>query len=163
MSDGLWNSGLGRESTQQAELSRHRLLRINLSATLFPGDASGLGQQSPNASTEDMGPHFVLSAVTPDNSHCYGFEFCLFAVGPTSTFATAPFEVTIWALIGTSVIQNSVGSGLPVWAAMATATVGYNELFHSFDVNACAIRFQIEDSAEDQAASRSVIIALSEL
>lgn len=165
--DGQWNAGPAVEATTQAELSRHRLLRVNLSFNKEPGDASNNAQEDPNGigpgNDNDGGPHFILSSVTPDNSHCYGFEFVLFTQGITPA-ATAPFTVTVWELIGNTQLADPAVATVPIWAALLPVTpVGINELWHTFDVNACAIRFQIVDEDEDQNASRSVVIGLAEL
>lgn len=147
-------------------MSKHRLLRVNLSdaGLMAAGDASSYGSTTPLSINDGVqgGPHFVLSSVTPDNSHCYGFEFGLFAEG-LANLATGPFDVTVWVLIGNSPRMDQTAVLIPMWMAMDTVSVGYNEAFHSFDVNASAIRFQIVDDVPDTTVSRSVIIALAEL
>jgi hypothetical protein len=173
--DGLWNAGIFNEQTKQQQLSRHRLLRINLSTTglILPGDASSYGGLSPvdvsgaplTAAFLGTGPHFVLSQETPDGSHTYGMEFCISTIEtiPIANRATPPYTVTVWALVGTSVIRSATGSFSPIWAALAPVTVANNELFHTFDINASAIRFQIVDARADQTTAKSVLIAMSEL
>ncbi len=163
--DGLWNAGKLREQTQQAELTKHRLLRVNISTLGLtePGDASSAASANPTGILiADGGPHFIMSPLTPDNSKTYGFEFCLSTIG-ISPSATGPFTVTIWALVGTSTVQDQVSNLFPTWAALSSSTVAVNELWHSFDVNAAALRFQIESADADQSASHSVMIAFSEL
>lgn len=165
--DGKWNSGLGQETNRQAELSRHRLLRVGLSTTglVLPGDASGYAGTIPTSiPTIDGGPHFVMSSRTPDNSHAYGFEFCITNRNFSTQSGTAPFEITVWELIGNTIIADQNAPFIPVWASFLPVTgVNYNELYHSFDCNATALRFEIDDAAADQTVARSVMIAFCEL
>jgi len=166
--DGHWSAELFQEFTLQGQLSKHRLLRVNLSnvpGTLAPGDESGQAVVAPNAITlGDGGPHFIMSSESPDNSHSYGFEWALSVRGVSNSAGNGPFTVTVWEMIGTSTRNDPAGAlTLPIWAAMApNAAVLTEQLFHSFDVNATAIRFQIDDGAA-VGLNRSVIIAFCEL
>jgi len=166
--DGHWNAGLYNEFTQQGQLSKHRLLRVNLSnvnGTLAPGDESGQAVSAPPTILDgDGGPHFIMSSETPDNAHAFGFEWALSVRGVSNSAGNGPFTVTIWEMIGTSTRNDPAGVLIvPIWAAMTpNAGVLVEQLFHSFDVNATAIRFQIDDGAA-VAGNRSVIIAFCEL
>ena len=165
--DGKWNSGLLQEHTSQGKLSRHRLLRVNLSnlaGVVADGDASGLASANPTGIlTSDGGPHFIMSARTPDESHAYGFEFFLSTLG-IATPATPTYTVTVWELIGTTIRVDQTAALFPVWASLLPlAGINNSELYHTFDVNACAVRFQIQDQDPDPAANRSVIIGFCEL
>ena len=165
MSDGIWSSGPNVEDAPQSGLIKHRLLRINLSSAglLNPGDASSLGEVEPALFPGDpsAGPHFVMSPRTPDQSKTFGAEFALFP--PSTNFATAPFDVTVWVLIGTSTIVSQPAPPTPLWANMVTiSALPYQQLVSTFDINAEALRFQIVDAGV-AASNRSVIIAFSEL
>lgn len=169
--DGLWNNEVGVEGTNQGELSKHRLLRVNLSTNGLtnPGDASSGAALNPNttASTELVGPHFHMSPVTPDNRPTLGFEFALLVGGlgltERMTFPAGGVNVTIWSLIG-HLASGDGGIGNRGWVSFATLSgVQAAQLFHSFDINAGCIRFQISGTADDTLATNSVLIAFSEL
>lgn len=178
MPDGLWNVGAndiastqqGMESIRRAGFVRHRLLQVNLSnaGTLFTGDASSWASQDPNTLVnlnQEGGPHFDFSPETPDGSHTFGFEWTLFNNGiqtPAVPDATG-FIVTIWELIGNAQSGSTISS--PIWASFLPRTnVNYRELYHSFDVNATAIRFQITNvSGVGPGLESSIGIAFAEL
>ena len=179
MSDGLWNSGQSLETIRQQDLSRHRLLVVSVGQDLTtqwpPSAASGLASLDPNtiaAGTVNAadnrgfegGPHFIMSPVTPDGAHTFGFEMCLF-----TTYVASPalpgaggYDVTPWVLLSNT--MNPTSYTTPIWAAMETTSINPNELWHTFDVNACPIRFQIENLAVDPTtANLDVAIAFSEI
>lgn len=171
--DGLYSGKQKSSVIAQAQLTRHRLLCVNTSPTgvLNPRDASSYASLNPNAvlglipaTSQEGGEHFVLSAETPDGRPTLGFEFCLFQKGmdPISgdiaTPAPGDFSVTVWAMIGNTMLSD--GSAPPVWASFATLNgVGLNQLYHSFDVNTCVLRFQFTNVA----LNGSIGIAFSEL
>lgn len=178
--DGLWSGGALAEKIQQSKFVRHRLLIVSPGTNLgapWPVDAaSGFASVNPNNfgpgtvnpfsnRGQEGGPHFVMSGETPDESHTYGFEFTLFvnALTTPALAAVGGYTVTIWVLITNT--QDPYGFQAPVWAAMAPQTgVLVEQLWHSFDVNAEAIRFQITNLADDPAANNeSIGIAFSEL
>ena len=166
--DGKWNSGLGREANRQTELMRHRFLRVGLSSTglVLAGDASGYAGTAPaSVPNDDGGPHVVMSPRTPDESKTYGIEFCLTGTLVASTQrGTAPFDVTVWELIGNSIVTDANAPFIPIWASLLPVSgVAFNELYHTFDINATMLRFQIDDAAADQTVARSVVIAYAEL
>lgn len=168
--DGLFNAATAqKESTVQSSISKHRILRFNLSTTGLKNaaDASSYGASDPTGLTPNAlpegGPHFILSPTTPDNSHTYGFEvaFSIAGIDPDQAAATT-LTITPWILIGTG--AQGVGAGRAFWAAMATITgASVDELYHSFDVNASAIRFQVDDGNVETGTSRSIICAFCEL
>jgi hypothetical protein len=173
MSDGIWNAATALEPYRQARIVRHKPLRINLdpAGALNDEDQSSYGSVAPSSlipvSSDrglEGGPHFVLSPETPDGRPTLGFEWCLLfhndATG--STLATAPgFTVTIWSLISATFTVNGLTS--PQWASFEPLTgVNFRELYHTFDTNACAIRFQIENYA-GAAPDTSISIYLCEL
>jgi hypothetical protein len=169
--DGLYRGKGKSEPIQQAQLTRHRLLTVNTNpaGTLFPRDASGYASVDPNSglipvASQEGGPHFVLSPQTTDGRPTLGFEFCLLTTGMSlvdgliAVAAPGGFDVTVWAMIGST--QLSDGSAVPAWSSFSTLTgVGLNELFHSFDVNTCVLRFQIGNIA----TFGSITIAFAEL
>ncbi len=169
--DGLYSGKLKSEQIAQAALTRHRLLTFNTSpaGTLNTCDASSYGALDPNnglglipADSQEGGPHFILSPQTPDTRPTLGFEFCLLTAGitPLSAAVAAPggFQVTVWAMIGAT--QYSDGSGPPAWASFTPqAGINLNELYHSFDVNATVLRFQIGNIA----THGSITVAFCEL
>lgn len=170
--DGIWNFGITTERVSQAQLTRHRLLTVNTGTTLNAEDASGFTTFNPNfivpnsrASNVDKGPeggpHFVLSGQTPDDKPTYGFEFALAndLLAAPATFLPGGITLTIWVLILAT--QFSDGFADPgEWAALQTLTgVQPNELFHSFDVNTPAIRFQFGNVD----TNGSIMIELAEL
>lgn len=180
MSNGIWNGTAAGETLLQSKLTRHRLLVVSVGTDIgLPWSAeasSGFASLDPNTISPDThnplsdrgpegGPHFVMSGETPDESHTYGFEFSLFTKG--LNFGADPgaggYTVTVWVLISNT--QDPMGAVTPVWAAMAPNTgVAVNEMWHSFDVNAEAIRFQIGNLAVDPAtANLDVGIAFAEL
>lgn len=179
MSNGLWSGGASAEKVQQNDFVRHRLLIV--SPGFFAGPwpveaASGLASLDPNTISPgtvntfsnrgvEGGPHFIMSGETPDESHTYGFEFCLFSTAQLAfaTPAVGDFTVTIWVLITNT--QDPSGFNTPTWAAMAPQTgVAVDQLWHTFDVNAEAVRFQFGNLATDPATiNQSVGIAFAEL
>lgn len=176
MSDGLWNArgsganASGVESIRQASLSRHKLLTVCLSTvgTKGPLDSSSYASVNPNTilsnTNNEGGPHFILSPETPCGTKTVGFEWTLFASGLFSVETAATpgvggFTVTIWELIANTQIGDI--SFMPIWASFEPkTTVGLQELYHSFDVNASAIRFQVENAVDLES---SLTIALCEL
>lgn len=182
--DGLYHGSGSTEALQQAALTRHRILRVNcgqdLTAGWNDGDASGMASMDPNAiplgSTNAVtpkgiegGPHFILGGETPDGSHTYGFEWCVFTNGIAGGDLAAPdsggYEVTVWVLIANTQCPQGGLNPIPVWASFLTLTgVDRRELYHSFDVNATCIRFQFGNLALDPTTNnRSLIMALAEL
>lgn len=174
MSEGLWNAGsVALEGFAQARLTRWRSLRINLdpAGALSAGDASSYGSVAPSSLAPvsddrglEGGPHFVLSGESPDGRPTLGFEWCLLfhnANGDSCLFQGDGFTVTIWQLIDATMTPD--GRTQPQWAAFEPlADVGFRELYHSFDVNACALRFQIENYVDTPGAT-SISIYLAEL
>lgn len=169
--DGLWSGSRLTEQLRQAQLMRHRLLTINLGlGTLNVRDASSYGQSPPNGISAtsarglEGGPHFLMSPETPDGRPTLGFEFCLtvrsFSPGDAAAALAPGFTVVVWELIGN--MQTADGAFVPNWAAFETLTgVNFDELYHSFDINTTALRFQIYNF--DPAAGRSLMIAFCEL
>lgn len=170
MSDGRFNQG-NAEQFKQSGITRERSLVVTTGATIpiinvgsnttFAA-ASRYASVSPNDTTlgvaEDLGPHFVMSAITPDGSHPYGFKFCLSDKGLLDTAAVAlpgtdgvpAFTVTAWILIGNLQIPNLPAAYRQQWASLQQAVdVRYLEWWDTFDVNACAVRFQIGNIATD--------------
>lgn len=180
MSNGIWSGTTSGERIQQEQFVRHRLLIVSVGTDLalpWPeGSASGFASVDPNtiaANTHNPnsdrgpegGPHFIMSGETPDESHTYGFEFSLFTKGlnvPT-TPGVGGYTVTIWVLIENT--EDPYGLFTPVWASMAPLTgVLENQLFHSFDINAEAVRFQIGNLANNPSTVNEQIgIAFAEL
>jgi hypothetical protein len=183
MSDGRFNAANASESIQQAGLSRHRLLTVELGTGQVTNPppaavASYRAFQNPNLIPEPNaanpnptgGPHFVMSAETPDNAHTFGMEFAIInsnnfsvAAPVLATPLTGGFTVTVWCLI--TVTQDPAGVGVPVWASLLPQTgVQFNELYRTFDINAQAIRFQIENGSSSGGANTgAVTIAMCEL
>lgn len=182
MSDGIWNGGPAQEKLRQGKLSRERNLIVNcgtrLNVAWQPQDASGLASLDPNSINpgtvntatnsnrgNEGGPHFIMSGETPDVSHTYGFEFCLYNQDITAPAlpGTGGYTVTVWALM--SISENPISLVTPIWASLLTQTgVNARELWHSFDINARAIRFQFGNLALDPTAnSRSIGILFNEL
>lgn len=180
MSHGIWSGTVAGEKIQQSELVRHRLLVVTPGTNValqWPADAaSGFASVDPNTISPDThnpisdrgpegGPHFVLSGETPDESHTYGFEFALFTRGLAAPALpdTGGYTVTIWVLISNT--QDPNGFNTPIWAAMFPNTgVNVDELWHTFDVNAEAIRFQFDNlDADPDVTNLSIGIALAEL
>lgn len=168
--DGIWNSGVNRESTNQLQKDGYRPLRINIASNgnKNPGDASSLGSVDPNTlGTLEGGPHYMLSPTTPDNSHTYGLEFCLAnTIMPPAQRFTVPaagLTVTIWQLVGWSLLVDPAAPVTPVWGALLPQTgVQMLQFYHTFDLNAGAIRFQIAGSTDDVVGG-SVFIFMREL
>jgi hypothetical protein len=169
--DGIWSGERATEPLRQAELSRHRLLTINLDAgALNARDASSYGASDPNtivaatARGVEGAPHFIMSPETPDGRPTLGFEFSLVSLGLGADGAqpgVGGFTVTVWELIASS--QNVRGEIVPAWSAFEPLTgVGYNQSFRSFDCNATALRFQISNF-DPVPAGRSIMIAFCEL
>lgn len=175
--DGLWSGTNASEPVQQADFIRHRLLCVNVSNIGFqnPIDASSYASVDPNLMATALnwqppqgGPHFIMSPETPDSSKTYGFEFALIAPVPVTLDNILPLAggltITWWELLGNT--QMSDGLFIPAWASFAPRTgVNLRELYHSFDVNACALRIQITNVTQPVAGGPggSVIIAFSEL
>ncbi len=176
--DGLYPSSGNQEIERSAGFMRHRILRINTSSAGLknPGDASSYGNvaMSPAFSTNQaLGPHFVMAAETPDGSKTYGFEFFLFGDAAGGWFntgetpATPPFTVVVWELIGNATANPGAfaAAAFPLWASFNSITgVALQTLYHSFDVNATALRFQItSDTGAEAALNRSIAIGFCEL
>lgn len=173
--DGLWAGAGSSEPTQQADFIRHRLLMVNVSniGLQNPQDVSSYASVDPNAMAAALnwappqgGPHFVMSPETPDSSKSYGFEFSLTLNSIVGVDQLIPLAggltITWWELLGNT--QTTDGSVIPAWASFLPRTgVGFNELYHSFDVNACALRLQITNVTQPVGSGGSVIIAFSEL
>lgn len=173
MSDGLWPTGTALDPYRQARIVRHKALRINLDSggALNDEDQSSYGSVAPSsfipvsdARGLEGGPHFILSPETPDGRPTLGFEWCLLfhndAQGSTLA-GVGGFTVTIWSLISATFAVD--GLTVPQWAAFEPLTgVGFRELYHTFDTNACALRFQIENYA-GVAPDTSISIYLCEL
>lgn len=180
MSGGIWTGNAAAEKIQQPKFVRHRLLIVSTGSDMtnpWPSEAaSGLASLDPNNVSpgtvnsfsdrgNEGGPHFVMSGETPDESHTYGFEFCLFTKGVNhiASPGVGGYTVTVWVLITNT--QDPYAFGTPVWAAMAPNTgVLINEMWHSFDVNAEAVRFQVGNLELDPTANNLDIgIAFAEL
>jgi hypothetical protein len=168
MSDGRFNQG-NAEQFKQSGITRERSLVVYTGAavpvlevgpTTTPMAASAWASLDPNDTTqgvlESLGPHFVMSAVTPDGSHPYGFKFCLSDKGLLDTAAVAlpgtdgvpAFTVKAWVLLGNLQIPNIPSTARQQWASLQQAVdVRYLEWWDTFDVNACAVRFQIGNIA----------------
>jgi len=170
MSDGRFNQGTA-EQFKQSGITRERNLVVATGATIpdltvgptvtFTA-SSRYASLDPNDTTQgsavELGPHFVMSAQTPDGSHPYGFKFFLSNKGLLDTAAVAlpgtdgvpAFTVTAWVLAGSLQIQSLPGAYRQQWASLQTAVdVRYMEWWDTFDVNACAVRFQIGNIATD--------------
>lgn len=177
MSDGLFTGQGRQEQLQQAELIRHRFLTINISAEgwMNSRDSSSYASVDPNLlnlavgyAPPQGGPHFVMSPRTPDDSKSYGFEFALSRLGISAPDQAIPlaggYTVTWWELLGTSF--DPAGVFQPIWASFASRTgVNDNELYHTFDVNATALRIQITNVTAVPAAGfgGSIMVFFSEL
>lgn len=156
MSDGLWKSGASIQSFAQSGLIRERVLTVNTGAVLNSIDASGFAKESPiappaGAEAPNMGPHFVMSPQTTDGRPTLGFQFALlnFVIpGPQrATPAAGGFSVTVWVLVINTMIATATAAD---WVSFQTRTgVGTNEIYRTFDVNACVVRFQIHNIAVD--------------
>jgi hypothetical protein len=174
MADGLFGAQKKSSSFAQAALTRHRLLTVNTSSfgAINGRDASTYASVDPNdpnnlipAGSSEGGEHFQMSPETSDGRPTLGFEFCLFTKGmdpitqgPVAVAAPGGFQVTVWAMIGNTMLSD--GSQLPVWASFQTLTgVQLNQLYHSFDVNTTVLRFQFGNIAVDG----SIAIAFAEL
>lgn len=163
MSDGLFSPG-GSEQFRQAKITRERFLVVNTSPT---GDLeAGAGHQTAASSFASldpgdvtfgaqgnfgMGPHFVMSGDTSDDSHTYGFKFCLLEAGFQGNAVVAAeggLTVTIWGLVGSLQIQQALPEMRQTWADFEPQTgVGFRQWWHSFDCNAMALRFQFTNIA----------------
>ena len=157
MADGWFDFGRAEE-LHSSQITRERFLLVNTSplgqlddasssyASLDPGDISV-------GSADQMGPHFVMSGRTPDGSHTYGFAVAFITDGLSGTVAVPAvggMTITPWILVGSLQIPNLPSGLRQQWISLgATTGVGLRERFHCFDVNACAIRFQIEGLATD--------------
>jgi hypothetical protein len=170
MSDGRFNQG-SSEQFQQSGITRERSLIVSTSPTgdipiIVVGNNTTLAAASSYASLDpndtsmgaldQLGPHFVMSPQTPDGSHSYGFKVCLGNLGLLDTAAVAlpgtdglpGFTITPWILLGSLQIQNLPRAYRQQWASLAPAVdAKYFEWWHTFDLNACAVRFQIGNIA----------------
>lgn len=173
MAEGIWNAATALEPYRQARILRHRQLRFNLdpAGALNARDASSYGSVAPSSilpvsDTRGLegGPHYVLSPETSDGRPTLGFEWCLLFhndAGDSALPGPGGFTVTVWSLIDATMTVN--GLVAPQWAAFETLTgVGFRELYSTFDTNACAIRFQIENYVDD-APNTSISVYLAEL
>lgn len=187
MSDGKW-SGVGTSELLRQNLTRHRLLWTDLGTEVdtigvIPFDvcvSSFYSALSPNnpALTRTQpaypygGPHFVMSPETPDEAHTFGVQICLLngalnlavVANQAATPLVGNFTLTLWCLITNT--QQPNGTGQPVWASMLPQTnVQFNELYHSFDINASAIRLQVENGSSVARGANSGVIgfAMAEL
>ena len=157
--DGLWNRANERaEEIKQARFNRMRILTVSTSPPPSPNnfDASMRHADDPNTITdENGGPDFIMSPRTPDESpHSYGFESCLLeadasvVAGQRLVIPAGGVTVTIWRLITTTMLDGGVST--PKWASFAPVTgVQYNELYHSFDTNTIALRFQVTGQTQE--------------
>ena len=142
--DGRWTTPDRLELFRQAGFARERLLVVNTDVS-GAQDASGFAALAPNVPPLNVdaegGPHFVLSPETPDGFRIEGVEFAFLAGLPGSAVAAAGgFTVTVWRFIS---VSEQINFGKQ-WAAYNPIVgVGYDQLYHSFDSNAVAIRFQI--------------------
>lgn len=187
--NGIWSASPASEEIRQSKYSRHRVITVNTGQTFAAGwnasDWSGMASMDPNTIAPNThvpgagdrgpegGPHFVMSGVTPDDSHTYGFEFALFVVGilPVGNRAlpaVGGYTVTVWELVAATQYPGGPGASsafTPVWISFDVQTgVGLQEAWHSFDCNAAALRFQITNLAADPAVNNfSINIAFTEL
>lgn len=174
--DGLWSSQGNSETLNQAELVRHRILTFNISLGFRNArDQSSFGSINPQTGLlptdfPEGGPHFIMSPRAPEDSKSYGFEFTFltlnspdFMVSATGGLRTGPFSITVWEMIGNTQINGGVFQ--PQWASLLPVTVNCNELFHSFDVDATALRFQVGGAVIPiaTAVAGSTMVAFSEL
>jgi hypothetical protein len=111
----------------QSDLIRGRVLRVALGAgadhTAAPTDGT----------TE---PDWRMSPVTPTGLKTTGFAFGFKAPTAGATAAGAPaagFTVVVW-------VRNPVTKS---WFSLQSVSVGYGQLFGTFDVDAAEIYFQI--------------------
>lgn len=186
MSDGLWN-GQGASETLIQPLSRHSFLSVELGNTINdpatnPNRVSSrYASYDPNetrtvpgdALKANSGPHFVMSPETPDNAKTLGLEWCLLPayltnVGISQANSARPltggFTVTIWCMLANT--QTPDGVTGPLWASLLPETgVGFNELYHSFDINVHAIRFQIGNATSTSGGNDTgaILLAMCEL
>ncbi len=161
MADGLFDQGRA-EQLRQSNISRERVLVVNTSPTGVIGQSqvgqtitqwasSSYASLDPNDTTqgapEGMGPHWVMSGETSDGVHPYGFAFSMTEMGllgPAAVANAGGFTITTWVLVGNLQIPNLPAAFRQQWVSFASTTgVNYRELYHSFDVNPCAIRWQI--------------------
>lgn len=137
-----------------------------------PRDASSHASMDPNVMVgfaPEGGPHFILSPETPDGSKTYGFEFAIVTTQAMPLAQAADplpggFTLTWWEMIGTT--QEPESTFPPIWASFLPQTgVNVNELYHSFDVNATALRLQITNVTPvgPGGPGGSVLIMFSEL
>ena len=151
MPDGLYPTNTCLEPLHNAETMRERMIVVNTNAPTardvsgFANFAPGPFQGSPGSAPPLTGPHFVLSPVTPDNQRTTGFEWMLtdYGVEGAATIdQVTGAEVQIWKYFpNTSAYYHPSQPGLFGQMALTTG-VQFNQLFRSFDVNACAIYFQ---------------------
>lgn len=177
--DGLWSAQLGTETYNQAEISRHRLLTVNVAigGGMNARDQSsyaGLNPGSAAFTIPEGGPHFIMSPRAPEDSKSYGFEFCLLTVGGAESLKsftapnndTGPFDITWWELIGVSMSPSTIIAATAQWASFQIKTgVNTNELYHTFDVNATMLRFQLGNFVAPAASGLggSIMVAFCEL
>jgi len=113
---------------QQSDLMRGRVLRFVL------GSGGADHNTAPTDGTTE--PDWRMSPVTPTGLKTTGFVFGFKAPTAGATAATAPaggFTVVVW-------VRNPVTRA---WFALQSVTVGYNQLFGTFDLDASEIYFQI--------------------
>ena len=108
-------------ATRQAKLSRGRPIKLGTAATA----------NAPTANTE---PHVRMSPKAPVGLETTGFFFGLVqpAVGGATPIA-AGFTITVW-------VRNPVTKH---WFAFQSQSVGYNQAWVTFDVDAAELYFQI--------------------
>lgn len=187
MSDGTWNGQRASESIQQP-ISRHSMHMAELGAKEDLMNfqdfhvASWQAARSPNDPYFDWsasnnqyaygGPHFIMSPETPDNKKTLGLEWCLLSgivsdgldANRIATPLVGGFTVTLWCMIANT--QSPDGKVKPIWASLLPETgVGFNQLYHSFDINVAAIRFQIGNGTSiiTGANSGALMLAMCEL
>ncbi len=159
--DGNWSTGNPdrQEIIQQPKFNRMKILRVNTIAAVADQDASGFVALDPNVAPLSVnvsgGPHFILSPDTNDSRPTLGYEFGLIAIPGGATFLGAGFTVTAWRLV-TTTMQEVIAKN---WLSFEPETVAFNELFHSFDSNTFALRFQIANVDVDG----PLLIAFAEL
>jgi hypothetical protein len=175
--DGLVNTQSGPfQEYRQSRIMREKWLRVNTGTVppFDPGDASGFASADPTTLiAPNNGPHFILSPETPDGRPTLGFAFTFvqnaasflpFSTANVPNPGTASFTVTVWRLLGNLQFPQpqNVANLLPYTAFAPLTGVLYNQEFVTFDVNPCAIRFQIEPVGVG-AVNGSVVIAVTEL
>lgn len=160
MADGLFDFNRA-EQIQQANIAREKVIVVSTSDDTYEGAAnSAYASVDPNNTAQgipdQLGPHFVLSGRTSDGSpHTYGFAVVFFTVGlntagPVAAPPEEGFDVTVWVLQSNLQIPGLPPDQRQIWASLGTVSgVQMFERWHTFDVNACAVRFQIEGMDTD--------------